>query len=188
MFSHNLPVGMKLIVKEHPVAIGKRPIGYYKKLLEIPNVMLANPAINSRDLVSNAKLITIIAGSIGFEGLILKKPVVVLGNTPYNFLPSSMIRHIRNTDILGDEIRDLMENYKNDEEALISYVAAVIDNSVSVDFYSRLLGRKEAYIPDKFEDKEGDVIRKEHVERLANYLINRFNKYRSKDVKVCVLL
>ncbi len=188
LFSHNLPVGMKLIVKEHPVAIGKRPIGYYKKLLEIPNVMLAHPATNSRDLVTNAKLITLIAGSVGFEGLILKKPVVVLGNTPYNFLPTSMMRHVRNTDTLGDEVRDLMENYKNDEDALISYIAAVIDNSVSVDFYSRLLGRKEAYIPDKCETEEEDVVRKEHIDRLADYLIKRFYECRPNDVKVCASL
>lgn len=186
LFSYNLPVGMELIVKEHPVAIGKRPIGYYKKLLEIPNVRLANPSISSRELVSNARLITVIAGSIGLEGLIVKKPVVVLGNVPYGFLPDCMIRNAKNPDILGAEIRDLLENYGHDEDALISYVSAVINNSVSVDFYSRLLGRKEAYIPENSDTTEGDAVRREHTKRLADYLIKRFYKHQSKDLKVCV--
>lgn len=186
LFSHNLPVGMELIVKEHPVAIGKRPVGYYKKLLEIPNVRLADPSTSSRELVANAALITVIAGSIGIEGLILKKPVVVLGNVPYSFVPSSMIRNVKNPEILGNEIRDLIENYEHDEEALISYVAASINNSVPVDFYSRLLGRKEAYIPDKPGTGEGDALKKEHTERLANYLIKRFYEYQTKSIKVCV--
>jgi hypothetical protein len=174
LLSHNLPVGMKLVVKEHPWSIGKRPLSYYRKLLEIPNVMLAHPSMKSRELISHSQLVTVIAGSIGFEGLMLNKPVIVLGGAPFSFLPSSMIRHISNPNLLGDQIRDLLENYQFREEALLGYIAAVMSSSVRVDFYSRLIGRQGVYREDLHqqgsdEDKEREI----QIERLAKYLTDR---------------
>jgi hypothetical protein len=174
LFSHNLPVGMKLLVKEHPWSVGKRPLGYYNKLLEIPNVMLADPAVPSRDLVSHARLITVIAGSIGLEGLMFKRPVVFLGGVPYAFLPAGMLRHAKNPSLVGHEIRDLLENYQYSEQALLSYIAAVMTESVPVDFYSRLLGRKGAYNPGLSDDSDVQSHEREvHMKALAGYLATR---------------
>ncbi len=181
LFSHNLPVGMKLVVKEHPWAIGKRPLSYYRKLLEIPNVMLAHPTMRSRELISNARLVTIIAGSIGLEALILKKPVVVLGRTPYNFLPNSMIRYSDSPDRLGNDIRHLLENYGYNEKALLSYIAAAMKDSVPVDFYSKLLDRKGVYSSGSIEgdsdSKESERIKHTHL--LAQYLWRRLDEIKS---------
>ena len=70
LISHNLPIGMKLIVKEHPWNIGKRKIGYFKKLLQIPNVLIASPELSSRDLINHSKIVAVISGSIAFESII----------------------------------------------------------------------------------------------------------------------
>ena len=177
LLSHNLPVGMKLVVKEHPWSIGKRPLGYYRKLLEIPNVMLAHPSMMSRELIAHSQLVTVIAGSIGFEGLMLNKPVIVLGGAPFSFLPSSMIRHISNPNLLGDQIRDLLENYQFKEEALLGYIAAVMSSSVRVDFYSRLLARQGVYREDLHQhDIDEDKEREIQIERLAKYLVGLAEK------------
>jgi len=177
LYSHNLPTGMTLVVKEHPWSIGKRPLGYYRKLLEIPNVRLAHPGLNSRALVSQARLITVIAGSIAFEGLMLKKPVVVLSRAPFNFLPPTMIRAVKDPGDLGFEIRDLLERYQVDEKALLCYIAAVMKESVPVDFYSRLLGRRGVYAPsgtneDHSRGEEAEE-RVRQIESLAGYLLGR---------------
>jgi len=178
LFSHNLPIGMKLVVKEHPWAIGRRPLSYYLKLMEIPNVMLAHPGLNSRELASRAQLITVIAGSVGLEGSMLKKPAIVLGRTPYNFLPNSMIRYAENPERLGYEIQDLLENYEYNEAALLSYISAVMKNSVSIDFYSRLLRRPGVYRENQQQaDIDEDKERQNQIERLAKYLINRYNVF-----------
>lgn len=181
LFSHNLPVGMKLVVKEHPWSIGKRPLSYYRKILEIPNVMLAHPSLKSKELISNARLVTIIAGSIGFEALILRKPVVVLGRTPFEYLPLSMIRHADRPDNLGNEIGDLLENYEYNEKALVSYVSAVIKDSVPVDFYSRLIGRKGVYSPEGVtgDQETQEQERMKHIELLARYLWHRLVELKS---------
>ncbi|MHC4677069.1 MAG: capsular polysaccharide export protein, LipB/KpsS family [Planctomycetota bacterium] len=177
LLSHNLPVGTKLLVKEHPWSIGKRPLGYYRKLLDIPNVSLADPNLTSRELISHSRLVAVIAGSIGFEGLMLNKPVVVLGGAPFSFLSSSMIRHISNPNLLGDEIRDLLENYQFVEKSLLSYIAAVMSNSVRVDFYSRLIGREGVYREDlQRQDIDEDQEREVQFERLARYLVSLAEK------------
>ena len=175
LVSHNLPVGMTLVVKEHPWSIGKRHWGYYRKLLEIPNVRLTHPGLNSRELVSRARLITVIAGSIAFEGLIMNKPVVVLSRAPFNFLPATMIRAVQNPGDLGFEIRSLLENYDSDENALLCYIAAVMRESVPVDFYSKLLGRKGVYarLPAEDPQADKDADRSKQIDRLAAYLLRR---------------
>ena len=179
LLSHNLPVGMKLVVKEHPWHVGKRTIKYYRKLVQIPNVVLAPPEMTSRELVIKADLVTVISGSIGLEGLMLKVPVVVLGRAPFNFMPKSMMRHAINPDSLGFEIRDLLSNFQYDEAAMQSYVAAVMKDSVAVDFYSILSGRKEAYNPKNLNSNEqgSDIERKNQVKLLSDYLKQRYEEF-----------
>lgn len=188
LFSHNLPVGMKLVVKEHPWAIGKRPLSYYRKILDIPNVLLAYPGLKSRELITHARLVSIIAGSIGFEALILKKPVVMLGHAPFEFLPQEMIRCAKNPDRLGNDVREILENYNHDERALQAYIAAVMSNSVPVDFYSVLLSRKGVYRPEKNPNNTGDsnkkrerTERQEQIQKLASYLLFRYKAFTKKE-------
>jgi len=177
LVSHNLPVGMKLIVKDHPCSLGKRTFGYYRKILDIPNVMLAHHDIQSKELLLNAQMVVSIAGSIGFEGMILNKPVIALGGVTYSFLPRTMMRHVTNPASLGDEVKDLLENYKCDDKALTCYVAAVMKECVPVDFYSRLLARENAYNFNELGDagkqkKERSV----HMQILAQYLAWKIKK------------
>jgi hypothetical protein len=169
-FARSLPVGMKLLVKEHPGSVGYRSLSYYKKLLAIPNVMLASPEMTSRNLIEKAKLITIIGGSVGLEGLIMQKPVLHLGNVPFSFLPDTMIRKAQDLERLGWEIHEILENYKHNEDALRAYIAAVMDSSVPVDFYSILLGRRAVYRPDQNQENI-DSQYKVQIDRLSKYLM-----------------
>lgn len=170
-FARSLPVGMKLAIKEHPVSVGYRSLSYYKKLLQIPNVVIVDPSTSSRVIVENATVITALCGSIAFEGLIIKKPVVHLGYVPFAFFSKSMVRHVTNLNELSLEIRDLLENHTHDEKALVAYIAAVMQSSVPVDFYSVLLGREGVYSADKADES----LRSEHLHRLGSYIVNLHN-------------
>ncbi len=88
-----------------------------------------------------AKLVSTIAGSVGLEALMLGRPVLTFGRTPYELLPPTMVRRVASLEDLGETIADLMRNHRHDEEALIAYVAAVMRRSVALDFYTNLLGR-----------------------------------------------
>lgn len=150
--ARSLPIGMKLVVKEHPWSIGRRSRAFYRKLLEIPNVRLADPALESTQLIRHARMVATIAGSIGFEAVIAGRPVVTLGHTPYEFLPTSMVRRVSSLVCLPDEISDLLASYKSDEAALRDYVAATIRHSARVNLYSGLLARPGVYVPEGSEE------------------------------------
>lgn len=170
--ARSLPVGMKLVVKEHPGAVGYRPLSYYKKLISIPNVLIVYPGMESRKLVQSAKMVAVISGSVGLEALMMKKPVIYFGNLPFCILPDSMIRHVKDPDNLAWGITDLIKNHKHDEQALIAYISAVIKSSVQVDFYSVLLARKGVYNPD-LDSVDIETEYTEQMERLSAYILDQ---------------
>lgn len=174
--SQNIPVGMKLVVKEHPRSIGYRPRGYYRKILEIPNVLLSNPYLESKVLVQNAEIVVTVSGFVGFEAIMFQKPIITLGYRPFNMLPDSIIRQVKDLNRLGIEIKDLMENYEYIEKSVINYVAATIRESVPVDFYSKLLGKKKRYGGDKDEEGYEHLYDLPDLELLAKYTIQRIKE------------
>lgn len=165
--SYAVPVGIELVVKDHPVSIGKRPLGYYEKLLEIPNVRMADPGLDSRALVENARLIATIAGSIGLEALMRGKPVVTFGRTPYGYLPNSMTRRIGRLDTLAAEIDKLLASHAHNERAVISFVAATMRESAQVNLYSNLLKKRGVYSPVQHDDDPWQ----QDIQALAQYTI-----------------
>jgi hypothetical protein len=171
--ARSLPVGMKLVVKEHPAAVGYRPLSYYKKILAIPGVVLVAPRMESRSLIEKALLIVVISGSIGLEALMMKKPVIHFGRVPFGMLPDTMLRGIRGLETLGKEIKDLLHNHIHNEQALIAYVASVMKTSVPIDFYSVLLGRESVYRPG--DSDNGYETRNRHIDNLRRYLLQSFS-------------
>ena len=170
----NLPVGMKLLVKEHPWTVGRRPLGYYRKLLEIPNVMLVSPAIDSRPLILHARVMAMISGSIALEAAVIGKPVVTLGKALFNVLPPGMVCCMPPVEELGRRTRELLRDYECDEEALVRYFATVVDQSVAVDWYSKLLRRPESARTHRDAETELEQNeRLEQISRVAQYLLCR---------------
>ena len=180
--AESLPIGTQLVVKEHPGAIGYRPLSFYKALLEIPNVLLVRPEVASRGLVKNARLVAVVAGSVALEALMLGTPVIALGHVPFACMPDTMIRSVKDIGKLADEITELIGGYRFNEAAVISFISAVIDTSVPLDFYSVLLGRQGVYRPGGAESPY-----EVQVDRLADFIAGtvnaRMNKVRGSVAK-----
>ena len=121
-------------------------------------------------VVRESKLVVVVSGSIGFEALVCGKPLIIIGNAPFQILPKNMIRTIEGYRNLSREIEDLLSSYAHDEDALEKYVAAVIETGVPVNFYSDLLKRAEAY--NKNPDRPGNDFEIQ-IDHLAKYLINK---------------
>ena len=139
----SLPVGMKLLVKEHPRALGYRSSGYYKKLMEVPNVLMAHPDQEVRPIIRKSKMVISIATFVGFEAAIFQKPSIMLGGPrPFCILPDSMVRYVHSVNDLASEIADLLENYEYKERPLVNYIAATMKGSVAIDYFTTLLGKK----------------------------------------------
>lgn len=130
----SLPVHFKLYVKEHPVMVDYRPTEYYKELKKIPNLKLINPKTNSFNfnLTDRSKLIITIAGTTGWEGALLKKPVITFGDTFYNTLP--MIKKCKTLEDLPYIIKHQLENFEYDENEIIDFVSAIFEDTTAFEY------------------------------------------------------
>ena len=89
----------------------------YKELKKIPNVKLINPSEISFNLTKAAKIIITINGTAGWEGVLLKKPVITFGNLFFNKLPM-----VKKCEAIGDLpylMKEQLENYHYDEKKII---------------------------------------------------------------------
>lgn len=129
--ARSLPVHFKLYVKEHPVMAGYRPRSFYKEIKKIPNVKLINPGISSFTVITHAKLITTITGTVGWEATLLKKPVIMFGNQFYKFL--DIVKKCTTPKDLPYLVKEQLENFNYDEAAVTRLVQAIIDDAVVID-------------------------------------------------------
>jgi hypothetical protein len=160
----SLPADMVLVVKEHPWMVGKRRLGAYKKILNIPRVRFVRPGLDARFLIQHASLVAVITGSVALEAAMLAKPVLTFGDCPYNLLPDKMVRRVADIRHLAATIASLLSGYQLDERALESYVDAVFETSASINLYSILLNKKKVHT-DRSSTYD------EEIQRLSAYLM-----------------
>lgn len=134
-----LPSKYKLIVKEHPRNIGRRSLGYYRKILDIPNVDFVDFDLPSIEVVKRSNMIIVLSGNIGFEAVLNGIPVISLGKTMYNMLPKTMVNYLDNIKDIYTELERTIDNHNYSRDILKKYVSAVIKNSFPLDLYTVLL-------------------------------------------------
>lgn len=165
MLAMSLPADMVLVIKEHPWMVGKRTLGAYKKILNIPRVRIARPSLDARDVIAKARGVAVVTGSIALEAAMLGKPVLTFGDCPYNALPLSMVRRCTDPRRLPAILRELLSAHTNDEEALSAYLAATFETSAPVNLYSVLLKKRGVYT-------ERDTNFDAEVEALCEHLLS----------------
>lgn len=78
-----LPPGVELVVKEHPLSIGRNPLPWLRGLAALPGVRLVGPHASSHDLVRGAQAVAVIGSTVGLEALLYGKPVLTIGRPFY---------------------------------------------------------------------------------------------------------
>jgi Capsule polysaccharide biosynthesis protein len=164
MLAMSLPADMVLVVKEHPWMVGKRSLGAYRKMLEIPRVRLAEPSLEARTLVQHSALVSVVTGSVALEAAMLGKAVITFGDCPYNLLPDHMVRRCDDPRRLPQLVRHALELSRPDDPALEAYVAAVYETSEGINLYSVLLGKKGVH-----SERVGDYA--EEIRKLARLVL-----------------
>lgn len=167
----SLPAGMKLVVKEHPRSMGLRPFGYYKAMFEIPNLYLVHAHHASNPVVAGSKLVAVVSGTIGFEAIMMQKPVLLLGIPKYEGLKGKMIGKCYNLFELPAKIRQLLAEYAFDRRHVESFICAMVEGSVAVDLYSNLLKK-----PGRQSYTDGQVSAEEELKNLGEYTIRRIQE------------
>jgi hypothetical protein len=87
-----LPSDCCLYVKEHTSMVGLRGLGFYKRLQSQYNVEMIHHRVNTFDLIKNCAAVITVTGTAGWEAYLMNRPVVVLGDVFYDFLPG--VRHL----------------------------------------------------------------------------------------------
>ncbi|MBA3327464.1 MAG: hypothetical protein H0T43_04090 [Solirubrobacterales bacterium] len=78
-----LPQGVDLVLKEHPVSIGRNPYAMLAGLVRRPNVRLVEPHTSSHELIRRSRAVVVISSTVGLEALLYAKPVLTLGGPFY---------------------------------------------------------------------------------------------------------
>lgn len=146
--ARSLPVGMVLYVKEHPGMVGYRTRQYYKEILKIPNVHLISPRISGLELARAASLTVTITSTNAWESILFKKPVITFGDVFFNDIPG--VLRCRSFEDLPYLVKRQLEEWRHDEEVLVHYVSALLEDSVAVDFSA--LWNRAAPLPEILAD------------------------------------
>ncbi|TGK09951.1 capsule biosynthesis protein [Leptospira fletcheri] len=96
MLSYYLPEDVLIYVKEHPNQdFSRRGRDFYKRLSEIRSVRMIPKEFSSKELLSNCIAVATASGTVGWEAIFKNKPVLLFGNTFYQYAPG--IYQIRNS-------------------------------------------------------------------------------------------
>ena len=130
----SLPVGFKLLVKEHfnMKYRGWNSISKYKKILDLPNVELIHPSINPEKIFEKCSLLITITSTAGFEATLYEKPVIVFGDVIYSNIKS--VKQIKNFEDLPNIIRSSLKS-KIDIDGINEFVTIVKNNSFNFDLF-----------------------------------------------------
>lgn len=124
-----MPLGSRLLVKEHVPMVGRRPAGFYESIKAIPDVHLVSPFNDSFTLLKRCRALITITGTAGWEALLLKRPLVVIGETEYNFLGEGIVR--ADSLVAMSKYLALAEAQVPIEDLkLILFIAACLENGV----------------------------------------------------------
>ena len=74
-----LPSDMMLVVKEHPVCLGLRKLGFLNKLQKKAGVVLARYDMPSKEIAENAAITFSVSGTAALESFLVGKPSLTLG-------------------------------------------------------------------------------------------------------------
>jgi hypothetical protein len=123
-FALSLPAGYRLAVKEHDVMFGRRPVQFFRELQRMPNVVIVSPYASGPNLVRQAAAIAVVTGTVGWDGILLGKPVVVLGE-PF-FACYRGVAHVTDPTRLPQVMKELLAGPPPDPAERETFVAAVL--------------------------------------------------------------
>ena len=78
--------GVDLVLKEHPMSIGRNPLSLLRRLRRVENVRLVEPYVSSHELIRRSAAVAVISSTVGLEALLHGKPVLTLGQPFYSGL------------------------------------------------------------------------------------------------------
>lgn len=126
--SKAIPAEWNLVVKEHFVMLGRRPVNFYKRLRKIPKVKLVKPSANSFELILNSEFVATITGTVAWEAMIFGKPALCLGRAHFQNVGHGVVVE-ENLHNLASAVETTIKLPPAPERNLELYVASMFEAS-----------------------------------------------------------
>ena len=98
--------------------------------MDLPNVVLIHPDVDSQELIKNCSIVITITGTSGLQAAFFKKPSITFADTIYSKLPSAF--RVNNIEELPVLIKTAL-NTEIDEKELVNIVNHIVENSFEFD-------------------------------------------------------
>lgn len=123
-----LPLGIKLVVKEHGGNQGYRKPDFYRELSYMPNVIMLPPEHDVSLLLRDCIGVITLTGRMGWEALVNNKCVITLGKTFWTFFDA--VQYVESWKELADALhrccRHGAQDGNHDDAKLVAFAAAYI--------------------------------------------------------------
>lgn len=136
-----------LVVKEHPAywiakpnygshesMVRERSVSFYENLIRHKRTILVHHKINSQEILRLSRGAITITGTIALEAMVIRKPVLVFGDTPYLFQPNSYNGNSNESikKFMTDVKDDLIYQNKEFTNRVRTYLAKIDASSYSI--------------------------------------------------------
>ena len=122
--SRNLPHNYDLVVKNHPNHLGEMRRDVIKNMANYAH--LIHPSIDTKRAVEGSSGVITINNTVGFESLLLGKPVITLGDSFYDNFRS--VNAIRNISSINDQIFDLVCDNGMNKKQIIEMISIIVSS------------------------------------------------------------
>jgi hypothetical protein len=82
--AESLPHGYDIVLKEHPMSIGRNSVSMLRRLTKRANVYLVDPYVSSHELIQRSTAVIVISSTVGLEALLYDHPVMTIGQPFYS--------------------------------------------------------------------------------------------------------
>ena len=125
----SLPLDVQLVIKLNKTMNYRDPIYMLKEINSLPNVQIADAYANTRDFLEQCHCVVTITGTSGFEGALLGKKTILLGDKTMPWHRLSSVVNVKKWHDLYGKISNVDEFFCDDTD-LAAYLQAVHDNSI----------------------------------------------------------
>lgn len=135
--ARNLPVNLKLLVKEHPVYMGNYSLKELIDLSRLPNIVVIDPRISSKEIFDYSDYIITINSTVGYEALFYDKIVITMGKSFYDDFPGVInMADVKDLyKILTDN--ELMDRKREElAKGLKEKTTALLESTLQYDYYN----------------------------------------------------
>ena len=136
----NTPDDVYVYIKEHPNQFMSHMQGHTKRIRRFYDDLIKNPRVrfvplgmDSFTLIKNAIAISTVTGTVGWESVVRKKPVIIFGVIWYECMRG--VLRVKD-DESASKIYDFIKNYEYSEQALYAYLHTFAKHTIQAYHYS----------------------------------------------------